>query len=57
MPTEETLAAAWLLQHHVPGLKVRVVNVMDALVLPPRTCTRTALPIQTLKNCSRQTVK
>ncbi|ALO67243.1 phosphoketolase [Arthrobacter alpinus] len=35
VPTEETLAAAWLLQHHVPGLKVRVVNVMDALVLPP----------------------
>lgn len=35
VPTEETLAAAWLLQHHVPGLRVRVVNVMDALVLPP----------------------
>jgi len=35
VPTEETLAAAWLLQRHVPGLKVRVVNVMDALVLPP----------------------
>ncbi|ALE94032.1 phosphoketolase [Arthrobacter alpinus] len=35
VPTEETLAAAWLLQSHVPGLTVRVVNVMDALVLPP----------------------
>lgn len=35
VPTEETLAAAWLLQHHVAGLRVRVVNVMDALVLPP----------------------
>lgn len=35
VPTEETLAAAWLLQHHVPGLRVRVVNVMDVLVLPP----------------------
>lgn len=35
VPTEETLAAAWLLQHHVPGMRVRVVNVMDALVLPP----------------------
>ncbi|WP_425861757.1 phosphoketolase family protein [Arthrobacter sp. TWP1-1] len=35
VPTEETLAAAWLLQHHVPGLSVRVVNVIDALVLPP----------------------
>ncbi len=36
VPTEETLAAAWLLQHHVPELRVRVVNVMDLLVLPPR---------------------
>ncbi|WP_442211706.1 phosphoketolase family protein [Specibacter sp. RAF43] len=35
VPTEETLAAAWLLQRHVPGLRVRVVNVMDLLVLPP----------------------
>jgi xylulose-5-phosphate/fructose-6-phosphate phosphoketolase len=35
VPTEETLAAAWLLQRHVPGLKVRVVNVMDLLVLLP----------------------
>ena len=36
VPTEETLAAAWLLQRHVPQLRVRVVNVMDLLVLPPR---------------------
>ena len=36
VPTEETLAAAWLLQRHVPGLRVRVVNVMDVFVLPPR---------------------
>lgn len=36
VPTEETLAAAWLLQRHVPDLAVRVVNVMDALVLPPQ---------------------
>lgn len=35
VPTQETLAAAWLLQRHVPGLRVRVVNVMDAMVLPP----------------------
>ncbi|MDQ0028679.1 phosphoketolase family protein [Arthrobacter bambusae] len=34
--TEETLAAAWLLQRHLPELTVRVVNVMDAMVLPPR---------------------
>lgn len=36
VPTEETLAAAWLLQRYVPELTVRVVNVMDLLVLPPR---------------------
>ncbi|MFJ6416054.1 phosphoketolase [Paeniglutamicibacter sp. NPDC091659] len=36
VPTEETLAAAWLLQRHVPDLRVRVVNVMDVFVLPPR---------------------
>jgi len=37
VPTEETLAAAWLLQCYVPDLRVRVVNVMDLLVLPPRS--------------------
>ncbi len=36
IPTEETLAAAWLLQKHLPELTVRVVNIMDAMVLPPR---------------------
>jgi xylulose-5-phosphate/fructose-6-phosphate phosphoketolase len=36
VPTEEVLAAAWLLQRHVPSLRVRVVNIMDLLVLPPR---------------------
>ncbi|MGB3375413.1 MAG: phosphoketolase family protein [Microbacterium sp.] len=36
VPTEETLAASWMLQRYVPGLRVRVVNVMDLLVLPPR---------------------
>ncbi|MCI0141671.1 phosphoketolase family protein [Arthrobacter bambusae] len=36
IPTQETLAAAWLLQGHLPGLVVRVVNVMDAMILPPR---------------------
>ena len=35
VPTEETLAAAWLLRRHVPHLRVRVVNVMDLMVLPP----------------------
>lgn len=36
IPTEEMLAASWLLQRHVPGARVRMVNVMDAMVLPPR---------------------
>jgi xylulose-5-phosphate/fructose-6-phosphate phosphoketolase len=36
IPTEEALAAAWLLQRHVPDATVRVVNIMDAMVLPPR---------------------
>ena len=35
VPTQETLAASWLLQRYIPGLAVRVVNVMDAMVLPP----------------------
>jgi xylulose-5-phosphate/fructose-6-phosphate phosphoketolase len=36
VPTIETVAASWLLQKHVPGIKVRVVNVVDlmALMLP-----------------------
>lgn len=36
VPTQETLAASWLLQRHLPDLVVRVINVMDAMVLPPR---------------------
>nr|WP_218063569.1 phosphoketolase family protein [Arthrobacter wenxiniae] len=44
VPTEETLAAAWLLQRHVPKLRVRVVNVMDLLVLPPRDVHPHGLP-------------
>lgn len=36
IPTEEMLAAAWLLQRHVPDARLRMVNVMDAMVLPPR---------------------
>lgn len=35
VPTEETLAAAWLLRHYIPTLRTRVVNVMDLMVLPP----------------------
>jgi xylulose-5-phosphate/fructose-6-phosphate phosphoketolase len=33
VPTLETCAASWLLQKHVPGIKVRVVNVVDLGVL------------------------
>ena len=33
--TQETVAAAWLLRRHLPGLKVRVVNVVDLMCLCP----------------------
>jgi xylulose-5-phosphate/fructose-6-phosphate phosphoketolase len=36
VPTQETLAAAWLLRRHTPELRVRVVNVVDLMVLFPR---------------------
>jgi xylulose-5-phosphate/fructose-6-phosphate phosphoketolase len=29
VPTQETCAASWLLQKYVPGIRVRVVNVVD----------------------------
>ena len=29
VPTIEACATSWLLQKHVPGIKVRVVNVVD----------------------------
>jgi xylulose-5-phosphate/fructose-6-phosphate phosphoketolase len=35
IPTLETLAAAELLRRHLPGLKVRVVNVVDLMRLQP----------------------
>ena len=31
--TQETVAAAWWLRHHIPELKVRVVNVVDLMKL------------------------
>lgn len=34
-PTTEVLAAAWLLRRELPGLRVRVVNVTDLLILEP----------------------
>ncbi|MDQ2991482.1 MAG: phosphoketolase family protein [Candidatus Eremiobacteraeota bacterium] len=33
VPTIEVCAASWLLQKHVPGIKVRVVNVVDLMTL------------------------
>jgi len=38
VPTLETCAASWLLQKHVPGIRVRVVNVVDlgAMMTPDR---------------------
>jgi xylulose-5-phosphate/fructose-6-phosphate phosphoketolase len=33
VPTIEVCAASWLLQKHVPGIKVRVVNVVDLMAL------------------------
>jgi xylulose-5-phosphate/fructose-6-phosphate phosphoketolase len=35
-PTLEIVAAAWLLRKHAPGLKVRVVNVLDLMCLYPQ---------------------
>ncbi|WP_367138460.1 phosphoketolase [Saccharothrix sp. HUAS TT1] len=37
IPTLETLAAAKLLREHLPGLGVRVVNVVDLMRLQPET--------------------
>ncbi len=35
IPTQETIAAAWMLRQSMPGLKVRVVNVVDLMRLCP----------------------
>jgi xylulose-5-phosphate/fructose-6-phosphate phosphoketolase len=37
IPTLETLAAADLLRHHLPDVKVRVINVVDIMRLEPAT--------------------
>ena len=37
IPTQETLAAADLLRQHLPGLKVRVINVVDLMRLQPES--------------------
>jgi xylulose-5-phosphate/fructose-6-phosphate phosphoketolase len=37
VPTLETLAAVALLRRHVPGLKIRVINVVDLMKLQPQS--------------------
>ena len=44
IPTQETLAAAWLLRRHTPELKVRVINVIDLMTLFPREAHPHGLP-------------
>jgi xylulose-5-phosphate/fructose-6-phosphate phosphoketolase len=36
VPTLETIAAVALLREHLPGLKIRVVNVVDLMTLQPK---------------------
>ena len=36
IPTQETIAAAWMLRKYLPQLKVRVVNVVDLMSLCPK---------------------
>nr|WP_199078652.1 phosphoketolase family protein [Pedobacter sp. ASV19] len=35
VPTLESVAAAWILRKHMPGLKVRLVNVVDLMSMSP----------------------
>lgn len=35
IPTQETIATAWLLRRHAPQLRVRVVNIVDLMRLTP----------------------
>jgi phosphoketolase len=37
VPTLETLAAVSILRHHLPDLKIRVVNVVDLMKLEPES--------------------
>jgi xylulose-5-phosphate/fructose-6-phosphate phosphoketolase len=37
VPTLETLAAVTLLRNYVPGIRIRVVNVVDLMVLQPQS--------------------
>ena len=44
IPTQESLAASWMLREHFPDLKIRFINVIDLLKLQPgmsnRLCQR-----------------
>jgi xylulose-5-phosphate/fructose-6-phosphate phosphoketolase len=44
VPTREVLATADLLRRHLPSLRVRVVNVVDLMRLPPATAHPHGLP-------------
>jgi xylulose-5-phosphate/fructose-6-phosphate phosphoketolase len=35
IPTQEIIAAAWILRQHMPALKVRVINIVDLMRLCP----------------------
>jgi len=37
IPTLETLAAVEMLRQHCPGLKIRVINIVDIMTLQPRS--------------------
>jgi xylulose-5-phosphate/fructose-6-phosphate phosphoketolase len=44
VPTLETLAAVSLIRRHLPGLKVRVINVVDLMTLQPQSEHPNGLP-------------
>jgi xylulose-5-phosphate/fructose-6-phosphate phosphoketolase len=44
VPTQETLAAAWLLRQRTPELRTRVVNVIDLMALFPQEAHPHGLP-------------
>lgn len=59
VPTLETLAAADLLHHHLPDLKVRVVNVVDLMRLQPPSAHPHGLPdneFDTIFTCDKPVI-
>ena len=55
VPTLETLAAVQLLRQYVPGLKIRVINVVDLMNYSHRKNIRMGSLTVTLIRCSRPT--